>query len=294
MYHLVFRFKPTKFLGLYEMKNLIQIVCLIVLFTSGVSAQKKSSFNYDYEIIYQYTFKPNKNDSTKISEQTVLFCNDKDFYFTSVKNYQQGYTIDNGGGAQLVAQTFSGSYKMSSVTHYVFAQDKTYTTLERANNRSFSYEGKPDLKWEIFPDTMNIKGYSCQKAALLYGGRKWTAWFAADIPLSMGPYKFIGLPGLILKVADDQSQFSWELASFNKVKTSIPWVYFYNTRNHENVTKKEYFDYRIKRVEDPYTYDMILNPKISKITSSNLEAAHKAYNKKVKSKLVEDNWIEIE
>ena len=276
------------------MKNLVVALILIIFSSTSSFAQKKSAFSYDYEIIYDYTFKPNKNDTTKISEQTVLFCNDKDFYFTSVKKYQTGHEIANGGGPQLVTQAFSGNYKESAVTHYVFTKDNIFTTLERTNARSFSYEGKPDLKWEILPDIMEIKGYACQKAKLYYGGRKWDAWFTVDIPLTMGPYKFGGLPGLVIKITDDQNQFGWELKNFNKVKTSISWVYFYNTRNHEKVTKREYFDYRLKRVEDPYTYDRVLNPSISKITSPNLEAVHKAYNKKVKSKLFEDNWIEIE
>ena len=276
------------------MKKITAIICLLFTAHLNLLAQKSKDFSYDYEIIYQYTFKPNKADTTRLSEQTVLFCTDKDFYFTSVKNYQRDYKIDNGGGAQLMMQVTTGQEKGSAVTHYVFSKKNVITTVERANIRSFSYEEKLALKWEIQPDTMTIKGYPSQKATLSHGGRKWVAWFAADIPISMGPYKFHDLPGLVVRLADDHQEFNWELKSFNKVKTSIPWVYFYNTRTHEAVTKKDYFDYRIKRVKDPYTYDVTLNPRIGKVRSTNPEASHRAHNRKIMSQLFVDNWIEIE
>ena len=276
------------------MKKITAIICMLLTAQATVFAQKPKPFNYDYEIIYQYTFKPNKADTTRLSEPTVLFCTDKEFYYVSVKNYQKSYEIANGGGEALVAQAWSGAYKPTDVTHYIFSNENDITTLERAHTRSFSYQEKPELKWEIQKDTMTIKGYSCQKALLAYGGRQWLAWFAADIPLGMGPYKFNGLPGLILRVSDSQEEFQWELSSFNKVKTAIPWAYFYKTKLHEYVTKKEYFDYRIKRLEDPFTYDMLLNPAKHGFRSPNMDVVHRLFNKRAKSKLFEDNFIEIE
>ena len=276
------------------MKKVISSIFLLIIIQLTSFAQNSKPFNYDYEIIYQYTFKPNKADTTRLSEQTVLFCTENNFYYSSVKNYQKGHEIANGNGAQLVTQAFTGAYKPSEVTHYIFSNENDITTLERAHTRSFSYQEKPALNWEIQKDTMTIKGYSCQKALTTYGGRQWSAWFSTDVPLSMGPYKFNGLPGLILKIWDKGNEFSWELVSFNKVKTAIPWAYFYKTKLHEYVTKKEYFDYRSKRVEDPFTYDMLLNPAKHGFRSPNMDAVQKGYNERAKSKLMEDNFIEIE
>jgi GLPGLI family protein len=47
-----------------------------------------------------------------------------------------------------------------------------------------------------------IGNWEAQKATTEFGGRKWTAWFCEEIPLSDGPYKFKGLPGLIVKISD--------------------------------------------------------------------------------------------
>lgn len=62
-------------------------------------------------------------------------------------------------------------------------------------------------QWEIGDSTKMILGYECVEATSDYRGRKWTAWFAPDIPLQEGPWKLCGLPGLILEAADSRREF---------------------------------------------------------------------------------------
>ena len=61
-----------------------------------------------------------------------------------------------------------------------------------------------ELNWKILPETIVITNLNCQKAEVEYGGRQWIAWFTSEIPISDGPYKFRGLPGLIIEVFDDK------------------------------------------------------------------------------------------
>ncbi len=59
-----------------------------------------------------------------------------------------------------------------------------------------------NMNWNIEDnETREILGYECRKAALKWRGREWTAWYS-EIPYSDGPWKFGGLPGLILEMAD--------------------------------------------------------------------------------------------
>ena len=52
--------------------------------------------------------------------------------------------------------------------------------------------------WQLIPDSATtIIGYHCQLAKTNFKGRTWYAWYAEDIPLPEGPWKLIGLPGLI-------------------------------------------------------------------------------------------------
>ncbi|WP_081414005.1 GLPGLI family protein [Chryseobacterium daeguense] len=68
--------------------------------------------------------------------------------------------------------------------------------------------------------TSTIGGYKCNKASVSIGGKKFIAWFTHDIPISDGPYKFRGLPGLILKLNEVNNYIGFELISINK--TSLP------------------------------------------------------------------------
>jgi len=71
--------------------------------------------------------------------------------------------------------------------------------------------------WEISIETREILGYSCQKASTHYGGRYWTAWFAADIKMSEGPWTLRGLPGLILRAEDAEDHYVFECTSVKKL-----------------------------------------------------------------------------
>jgi GLPGLI family protein len=56
-----------------------------------------------------------------------------------------------------------------------------------------------DIVWRIEPDFKRFSTYNCQKAMGEFRGRTYEAWFAPDIPISSGPFKLGGLPGLILE-----------------------------------------------------------------------------------------------
>lgn len=65
------------------------------------------------------------------------------------------------------------------------------------------------MKWELLSDQKEILGYQCHSAKTYFRGRTYTAYYANDLPYTGGPWKFGGLPGLILEVhsLDDIYQF---------------------------------------------------------------------------------------
>lgn len=73
-------------------------------------------------------------------------------------------------------------------------------------------------EWALRSDTNFIIGYLCKKATTTFRGRNYTAWYALDIPIDNGPWKFKGLPGLILKIEDDKKEVSFECIAIEKVK----------------------------------------------------------------------------
>lgn len=88
---------------------------------------------------------------------------------------------------------------------------------DRIGRDDYSYPEKINFNWKILPETIKIGEYNTQKAETEYGGRNWTAWFSSDIPLPDGPYKFCGLPGLIIKIQDEKGDYSFDLIQVRKI-----------------------------------------------------------------------------
>ncbi|CAH1000567.1 hypothetical protein LEM8419_01701 [Neolewinella maritima] len=69
------------------------------------------------------------------------------------------------------------------------------------------FKGQPNPEWEITTETKIIDGYTVQKAICTnsyvpatgdYHLQDAIAWFTMDIPVSVGPERYYGLPGLIV------------------------------------------------------------------------------------------------
>ena len=51
--------------------------------------------------------------------------------------------------------------------------------------------------------------------------RKYEAWFTPDIPVSEGPLKFGGLPGLIMKLSDNLQEWTYEIEGIQYLNRPI-------------------------------------------------------------------------
>lgn len=101
---------------------------------------------------------------------------------------------------------------MNSIVYHTFMYVFKYYDQERTtvyDNAGLMESGVYDepfseLSWELGDSTKSVLGYECVMAAADYHGRKWTAWFAPDIPVHDGPWKLRGLPGLILEATEEK------------------------------------------------------------------------------------------
>ncbi len=78
-----------------------------------------------------------------------------------------------------------------------------------------------NLIWEITSETKSIVGYNCVKATTRFRGREWVAWFTPDIPLSFGPWKLHGLPGLIVEAHDTTNKYSIKAVKIEYKKNPV-------------------------------------------------------------------------
>ena len=101
-------------------------------------------------------------------------------------------------------------------------------------------EKMPVIKWEVLPETKDIKGYPCQKATCSFRGRDYEAWFCAQLPFSNGPWKLGGLPGLILEAYDTKKDVMFNFISFDN---AVDIASFTVPTHYEKITAKAYRQY---------------------------------------------------
>ena len=115
----------------------------------------------------------------------------------------------------------------------------------------YTYTEDRPMNWKIQSETAVIGDYKAQKAELDFGGRHWTAWFTLDIPFMDGPYKFHGLPGLIIKMEDSKGDYAFLLKETKKIG-ELPNLS--NMGNIIKVNRKEYLKQQEKFKKDPASF----------------------------------------
>lgn len=118
-------------------------------------------------------------------------------------------------------------------------QTVTYRTFLFGTTYKYTEEMDP-FNWQLLPETLTMNGYVCQKAFMRFRGRDYEAWFTPEIPLSKGPWKFDGLPGLILEIRDTENQYVYKCIRFNKLAVKRPikmWKWDYENTKRNDLQK---------------------------------------------------------
>ena len=121
----------------------------------------------------------------------------------------------------------------------------TVTDLTTEIGGSFLYkETLPQMAWTLSNESQDILSYPCQKATTTFRGRKYEAWFTTKIPINNGPWKFGGLPGLILKVSDTQNHYIFECMGIENLSKREP-IKFYDIKYQE--LKRDEYNQLVKK-----------------------------------------------
>ncbi len=211
---------------------------------------------------YWLTYQPDSaNSQDLLSEEMILFIENSRSKFQSYNSYIFDSIMQNFKNATVTSNNISTA--LSSVqaykTRFKFQIFKNYptgkiTTTDRILTDDYQYEETKDLfHWEILDKTDSIAGYHCQKALTEFAGRKYEAWFTTEIPISEGPYKFNGLPGLIVKIADTRNHYIFELIRVvnNKSQTNIDIpnkVFIRTTKKEFEKGSKEFMENVVDRI----------------------------------------------
>lgn len=110
-------------------------------------------------------------------------------------------------------------------------------------------ETMPEFGWEISDSVRNILGYTCQMATTSFHGREWTAWFTPEIPVTNGPWKLGGLPGLIMEASDSSGLYTFEATGLQQSAKEITPVY--SAEKYDLIDRKELLKAKRKMIDNP-------------------------------------------
>ncbi|MGV0923158.1 GLPGLI family protein [Empedobacter tilapiae] len=123
-------------------------------------------------------------------------------------------TVNSSHFNEMLAVSFKSIFRYQIIFN---KENNELTFIDKVYSDNFLYKEKiPAFAWKLEKETKQILGYSVKKASVKYAGRNWTAWYAEDIPIQFGPYKFNGLPGLILEIYDDKEHYHFTANSINQ------------------------------------------------------------------------------
>ncbi|AZB28862.1 GLPGLI family protein [Chryseobacterium balustinum] len=196
-------------------------ISLALLLIIGFSSFAQNRFFYDYKFI------PDSTDKANVLKEIMLLDIDK----SGSKYYgQEKFVADSTSQADLERQlklspnsiSISRNDKPGMISYKVTKQYPDFKTHLFTKISSDNYKIEEDKKpeWKILPEKQKIGEYNAQKATTKYGGREWTAWFSTDLPFQDGPYKFYGLPGLIVKIEDKTGSHSLTLVGNKTIQTT--------------------------------------------------------------------------
>lgn len=220
------------------MNKLLTILTMLCLAVISALGQNKA----EVMVSYDYT-RPLKSGKTATSKMSLLassaeakYFNDMSLWVDSLKSTPEGkgkymdilkkacMTMEPDGSVSW--DLTKGPVKKSYT--YVFTSPDTETlTVYDKYGEDLGYYTEPlsEMEWTVLEDsTATVLGYECFMAESNYHGRHWKAWFTPEIPLSFGPWKLHGLPGLILK-AEANGGFSFVTTGMENTNRVITPMY---------------------------------------------------------------------
>ncbi|MBD5337495.1 MAG: GLPGLI family protein [Bacteroides sp.] len=229
------------------------IVCFVAI---AAMAQNKA----DIEVSYT-AMSPNfKNGKVDVKNQYVLLANAKESKFYSpITEYIDSLNSTPEGVAQWQEMT-RGAY-LSGNMDKIPRKDGSYYVVKSISDNILHYydsagldkfvyeETSEEWTWEISDSTKNILGYECVKAKTDFHGRKWTVWFSPEIPLSNGPWKLGGLPGVILEASTDDDKYSFVAIGIQQTSKIIIPVYLAD--DYEKTDRKSFLKAKRAFLDNP-------------------------------------------
>lgn len=216
----------------------------------------QTAFAQTNRFVYQVTMKPDASNKADVKTENAYLdiSAEKSMFYSENRIKRDSVMKANfqSGGARGFNRDQMESLR-SNINYSIEKDKKNQKILykDRLGRDIYSYEEDRPLDWKILSETTKIGEYKVQKAETDFGGRKWTAWFTTDLPYQDGPYKFTGLPGLVVKAEDSQGDYSFDLMKNYKISDFPEMTTFGNIIK---VKRSDYVKQQEKFKADPMSF----------------------------------------
>jgi GLPGLI family protein len=191
--------------------RLIYFIALIILISSA-SAQSKGKI---YLITYEIGGKEAKYSGR-------LICNDTMSQWSKKSKADTTVVTDSGRRSYISTNGYTGFVYKHFTQRKSFFQQSLNIGNNKNKNSYYSDTIYP-MNWTLVSGTKRVGETECLKALTIFRGRSYTAWYAPSIPLSDGPWKFGGLPGLIMEVYDSDKFCHYSLSGLTMLENIDSW-----------------------------------------------------------------------
>ena len=225
-------------------------VLLFLMMISFLSAQNQR-FMYEYKFVSDST---NKADvKTELMNLDTTPKGSKFYSYTSYKSdslmrVDLEKQLKTTGSINIKTDQRKGFVRYTVAKNY---QNGNVDFRNRIGMDAFKVTEDRKIAWKILPNKQKIGNWETQKATTEFGGRKWTAWFCNDIPIQDGPYKFSGLPGIIVKLEDQTQSHVFNLVGIKNLGTLEPEIYAFEITKEIPLKGSEYKKLLLENRSDP-------------------------------------------
>ncbi|MEQ1799963.1 MAG: GLPGLI family protein [Lacibacter sp.] len=181
------------------------------------------------KVVYQNYGEENKplgklKTSVFISDSISVSLLQLDYYFELGKQMLRTDT-NNTGNTGHTSVIVRPEDTLKRYVYKDFKNDRLYFETNRSTIypvfKTFS-DSLHNMQWVLNEKVKKIDSFVCSQATCFFRGRSYTAWYTPEIPVSNGPWKFGGLPGLILEVYDSAKVVYWRVVSVIKEPFVFP------------------------------------------------------------------------
>lgn len=174
----------------------MRLSLLLFLFSMFAFSQNLKKVNIEYDVLHRGI----------INKEFLSYSNNEIISFSSPYSAEEIKGYDENDNLRI-----RRSAELPQISFFKKVSNDTVVIKFHLSKEILALDKTPHISWSIDNNTTkNIGGFICHYATAKFRGSDVYAFFTTDIPISLGPWKFNGLPGAILECGSTDLLNVWK------------------------------------------------------------------------------------